>query len=145
MSSSAKAGPRVVPKRSAGPRPPAWLALGELAGGIDGSIATATNADGSILVGSASTESGGYQAMIWDSVHGMRNLKMVLENDFGLDLSGWDLTGAADISDDGLTIVGSGINSGRYEAWIAVIPEPASWVLLLAGLQSVWHLSDHRR
>ena len=82
--------------------------------------------------------------MIWDSVHGMRSLKMVLENDFGLDLSGWDLTGAADISDDGLTIVGSGINSGRYEAWIAVIPEPASWVLLVAGAIGVALLRPRR-
>ena len=41
-----------------------------------------------------------------------------------------------DISPDGFTIIGAGINpSGNQEAWHAVIPEPSgSWVLMFAGL-----------
>jgi len=63
----------------------------------------------------------------------MRDLKQVLQDDYGLDLTGWELNGGAflggclrtDISADGLTIVGSGRNpSGDVEAWIAVLAEP---------------------
>jgi hypothetical protein len=64
----------------------------------------------------------------------MQNLKDVLVNDFGLDLTGWQLIDATGISDDGLSIVGYGQNpSGNGEAWIArldpaspSIPEPSS-------------------
>ena len=51
----------------------------------------------------------GSEAFIWDNANGMRKLKDVLVNDFGLDLTGWTLTIARGISDDGLTIVGDGI------------------------------------
>jgi hypothetical protein len=50
----------------------------------------------------------------------MRSLKGILTNIYGLDLTGWTLTGASGISDDGKTIVGRGINpDGNEEAWIA--------------------------
>ena len=64
----------------------------------------------------------------------MRELDVLLE-DLGLDLSGWRLSNARGISDDGLTIVGNGTNpSGVTEAWIAIIPEPGTGVLLMTGL-----------
>ena len=82
------------------------------------------------------------KAFIWDEQHGMRLLNEVLENDFGLDLSDWQLTEAWSswmatvISEDGTTIVGVAVKAeGQQEAWRAVIPEPATAVLLaLAGL-----------
>jgi hypothetical protein len=47
----------------------------------------------------------------------------MLVDEFGLDLTGWTLTSAAGISDDGLTIMGNGVNpDGKSEAWIAVLP-----------------------
>ena len=61
--------------------------LGALPGDI-GSFAFDVSPDGSIIVGSSSGGSGS-TAFIWDEVNGMRNLKQVLENDFGLDLTGW--------------------------------------------------------
>ena len=46
----------------------------------------------------------------------------MLENVFGLDLGGWHLRHAYDISDDGKTIVGYGLNpDGNREAWIVYI------------------------
>jgi hypothetical protein len=49
-------------------------------------------------------------------------------------LTEWSSLGTAyGISDDGLTIVGTGFHNGLGEAWIAHIPEPAAVLLLLLG------------
>ncbi len=54
-----------------------------------------------------------------------------------LDLAGWSLTGAMDISPDGQWIVGYGINpTGQTEGFrlqLAAIPEPSTYAAL-AGL-----------
>lgn len=93
------------------------------------SEATAVSGDGSIVVGRSET-----QAFIYDAVNGMRPLRDYLM-DLGLDLSGWWLDSATAISDDGLTIVGRGLNpSGDDEGWVVVIPEPSTAVLLLIGI-----------
>jgi hypothetical protein len=84
---------------------------------------------------------GGYSAsgqepFIWDATNGIRSLRDVLVNEFGLgpQLTGWMLYDAYGISGDGLTIVGFGKNpSGDTEAWIATMPEPATIVLLGVG------------
>ena len=56
-------------------------------------------------------------------------------DDLGLDLAGWTLDTALGISADGLTIVGQGTNpNGEFEAWIAIIPEPSTALLLAGGL-----------
>jgi probable HAF family extracellular repeat protein len=86
------------------------------------SAAYAASRDGSIVVGYSYTDTGP-QAFIWDERAGMRYLQDVLVDDFGLDLSGWSLWLARDVSDDGQVIVGYGINpSGDGEAWRAVVP-----------------------
>ena len=55
--------------------------------------------------------------------------------DQGLDLTDWTLEGAVSISDSGTTIVGNAKNPlGQQEAWIAVIPEPSTGLLLTLGL-----------
>ena len=65
----------------------------------------------------------------------MRELQRVLSDDYGLDLEGWTLTDVAGISDDGLTIAGTGLNpNGAFEGWIAIIPEPVTAVLVGTGL-----------
>jgi hypothetical protein len=66
----------------------------------------------------------------------MRQLDDVLRG-LGLDLGDWTLTSATGISADGLTIVGSGqhpFHNGVNEAWIAVIPEPGTGLLVMTGL-----------
>src|SRR5699024_7082055 len=91
--------------------------LGHLPGGQFFSRALDVSPDGSIVVGHSQTgvEAGGeFVAFIWtNSHHHMRSLKKVLEDAYGLDLTGWTLKSAKSISvsDRGIiTIVGSGIN-----------------------------------
>ena len=98
--------------------------LGELAGGNYGSVAFAASGDGSVIVGTSAV-SGGNGAFIWDEPSGIQSLQDVLTSDFGLDLTGWQLTYASAISPDGLAIAGWGVNpAGNTEAWLATLPEP---------------------
>ena len=93
--------------------------------------------DGSTVVGYLLNDPMQYEdfaAYIWDEQDGVRLIQDILENDYNLDLTGWTLTSAIGISDDGLTIVGNGINpDGVEEGWIATIPEPATIILLALG------------
>jgi hypothetical protein len=74
------------------------------------------------VVGKGSGESGG-AAFIWTKRDGLRDLNQVLEQDYGVDLTDWMLRTAWSISDDGLTIVGTGDNpDGFIEAWIVRLP-----------------------
>jgi probable HAF family extracellular repeat protein len=110
------------------------IGLGDLPGGLFRSEAEGVNGDGSIVVGFSLTGVGA-EAFIWDAGNGMRNLKTVLETDFSLDLTGWTLANALDISDDGRVIVGHGINpDGNSEGWLVAIPEPRIIGLLLQGI-----------
>jgi probable HAF family extracellular repeat protein len=117
------------------------IGLGDLPGGAFYSLANDLSADGSVIVGysvtSGDIHNGTKQAFIWDSQNGMRNFQNVLVNDYGLNLTGWSLLEATGISDNGMVIVGNGINPNGYEeAWIATVPEPAT--LLLLGFGAVF-------
>ncbi|NOX58234.1 MAG: PEP-CTERM sorting domain-containing protein [Planctomycetes bacterium] len=109
------------------------VGLGDLSGGAFSSFANGgVSADGSVIVGGGSTTSGS-EAFIWDEGNGMRNLQVVLE-ELGLNLTGWQLSEAQGLSDDGTVITGFGINpSGFREAWVAQIPEPATLMFLALG------------
>jgi uncharacterized membrane protein len=126
----------------------AWKITGEALRipGFGGSNAEAdgASADGSVIVGYSEALGAGSSAFIWDSAHGTRNLQDVLVG-LGVDLTGWRLAQAMDVSADGRTIVGYGQNpQGFTEAWIATVPEPSMLILAaLGGLTAVvW---DSRR
>jgi probable HAF family extracellular repeat protein len=98
-------------------------------------IALAVSDDGSLVVGTQYIDPIGDRAILWDDTNGARRLQDILETDFALDLRGWTLEYAWDISGDGTVIVGSGVNPfGQTEGWIAVIPEPSTVLLLMPGL-----------
>lgn len=113
------------------------VGLGDLPGGPFGSGALDVSADGKIVVGNSCVAdlAPGFcftAPFVWDAEHGMRNLQTLLTDDFGLDLTGWQLFTARAISADGLTIVGYGWNPNRRpEAYLARIPEPTTAALLL--------------
>lgn len=78
------------------------------------------SADGSTVVGWGKDTLNDSVAAIWTAEYGMRSVKDLLVSDFHLDLTGWSLYSAEGISDDGLVVVGLGINpNGDWEAWIA--------------------------
>ncbi len=53
-------------------------------------------------------------------------METILESN-GVDLSGWKLTNATAISDDGLVVAGWGYDPQGYaQGWIATVPEPRS-------------------
>jgi probable HAF family extracellular repeat protein len=93
-------------------------------GPLQYSVAVAVSIDGSVILANVQTAMV-MKPYIWDSANGMRALQDVLELDYGLDLTGWDLWEATAMSDDGSTIVGSAMKSDGYvEAWIATIHKP---------------------
>ncbi|MFK7898949.1 MAG: PEP-CTERM sorting domain-containing protein [Myxococcota bacterium] len=110
--------------------------LGDLPGGNFLSIAADVSADGSTVVGLATSEAG-LEAFVWDANTGMTSLQVLLTS-LGVDLAGWQLSEARGVSADGKAIVGYGTNpSGFTEAFIAVIPEPSSAILISLGLMGL--------
>jgi len=125
-----------APKRPlqlcADPNYPNSRLLGYVPGHEGFSEALAVALDGSVVVGCARSviDAGGGDcyygeedavAMIWDPYNGARALKAVLENDYGLDLSGWVLIEARGISADGTVIAGTGEFNGVSRGWVATV------------------------
>ena len=78
--------------------------------------------NGLTIVGGSFSSPANGEAFIWDTGHGMRALKSVLQTEYGLDLTGWSLKAASGISPDGNVIVGWGTNpSGQQEAFRVVL------------------------
>lgn len=92
--------------------------LGDLPGGSFSSVARNASADGSVVVGVGRTLPGS-EAVIWDAAGGIRSLQEILEVDQGLDLTGWRLVDATNVSGDGRVIVGIGRHQGQIEAFRA--------------------------
>lgn len=102
-----------------------WKVLGDPFGAGFGGYANGVSADGSVIVGEIDSPTGP-EAFIWDKDTGMHLLDNVLLNNGATDLSSWTLTAANDVSADGTTIVGSGINpDGNPEGWVATLPASA--------------------
>lgn len=106
--------------------------------GYDAGFADAASEHGRVIVGfwwdSASGGWDGKVAFIWDAEHGARPLQDVLVAEFGLDLGGWSLLDAVDITPDGKTIVGTAVDEfGSHRAYKVVIPAPGVLPLLVLG------------
>lgn len=103
--------------------------------GVTSALVTSVSFDGSLVFGSeyfGGNYDGG-NAFVWDEINGTRLLKDFLEDDYGLNLTGWDLRSVSATDASGNIITGYGINpQGQGELWIATIPEPAT--LLFFGI-----------
>lgn len=114
------------------------VALGEPSDEAFNSFATGVSGDGAIVVGGAfersddPSESNAPIAVIWTANGGAQSLQELLENEFGLDLTGWHLEQANGISTDGRTIVGDAFKPANVgdtydfedpkEGWIVRLP-----------------------
>jgi hypothetical protein len=99
-----------------------------------------------VVVGGAGSQlSGGWipqipsadeRAFIWIEDEGsMVELQGLLENQLGIDLQGWTLNRATDISPDGTHIAGIGMSPmGEMGGWVVtMVPEPATMCFLAMG------------
>lgn len=100
------------------------------------------SADASVVVGTVLPEGsqGSHEAVLWTAGAGMRTVASVLRDDYGIAtaFAGWTNTVATAISSDGTAIAGYGTNpAGDTEAWLAIIPEPGTGLLLGLGLSGL--------
>lgn len=122
------------------------LDLGNL--GLGGShSALDASGDGSTVVGWS-----GRQAFIWDALNGIRNLNDVLPDDYGIDLTGFELLSAEAISDDGLVMAGVAkrTDNNRAVGWYldlrsTVVAVPAPQSVLVFGIAIVGLYGVRRR
>jgi hypothetical protein len=81
--------------------------------------------DDGVVIGTVIGTGGSDVPTIWTRDGIPYVLSAYLESEFGLDLMGWRLEFAADITPDGHTIVGSGRDpDGEYASWIIRLPPP---------------------
>lgn len=104
---------------------------------------TGISGDGSLVIGYHSDlphSNGIYSPWVWDAANGQRTLSSFF-TEHGVIFSGELITVTA-VSSDGRTFVGAGVNpSGLTQAWVATIPEPAGWSLMMTGLMIAWPLA----
>jgi hypothetical protein len=91
----------------------------------------AFSSDGSVVVGQGFSASG-LEAFRWTADTGIQRLwDLLLAQGVDLAAAGWSsLTTVFEVSADGQTLVGSGVQKGNTEAFVAVIPEPAELSLI---------------
>ena len=116
--------------------------LADAAGPFE-SKATGVSADGTVVVGDSKTADG-KEAFIWIAEWDeMRSVREILEDDLGVDLTGWTLDKAPVMSSDGETIIVLAKNpDGDVEAFISYVPEPAGGIY--AGIAMLAWLNRRR-
>jgi hypothetical protein len=115
------------------------------------SKATAASYDGTTVVGTSNvddpndpTAKSVKEAFVWTAESNlMRSLREVIEEDLGVDLTGWTLDKPPVMSSDGGTMISLATNpDGDVEAFVAYVPEPAGGIY--AGIALLVWL-DRRR
>jgi len=93
--------------------------------------------DGSVVVGYSYTADD-VSAFVWTEETGMQSLEVLLTQ-AGVDLGDWELHDIAGISDDGRTLVATGLDGVAFRSFLVVIPEPGTGLLLSLGLSFMAH------
>lgn len=116
-----------------------WTAQGGLedlplpAGFVSGNV-WGSSSDGAVLVGDVyDANFTNYRGVVW-SDSGVQTIESYLTG-FGIDMTGWTIGTCHGISQDGMTLVGVGLNpEGQTRGWVAVIPAPATAALVATGV-----------
>ena len=114
------------------------------------SKATAASYDGTTVVGTSKVDDPNdptksvKEAFVWTAESNeMRSLREVIEEDLGVDLTGWTLDKPPVVSSDGETMIALATNpDGDVEAFVTYVPEPAGGIY--AGIASLVWLSRRR-
>lgn len=98
------------------------VGLGVLPGDVS-STADVVSFTGRLVFGRSRSAGGASKAIVWDAEGGLRSLEQALAQELGLDVEGWSLESVAGISDDGLTITGTGMApDGTRRGWLLTLP-----------------------
>jgi uncharacterized membrane protein len=93
----------------------------------------AISGDGTTVVGSIYPSSDFSDPIVWTSQTGTLRIRDILTSN-GVDLTGWTLGIATDVSFDGTSIVGVGEYAGQSRGWLVTIPAPAGTIAFVAYL-----------
>lgn len=113
--------------------------------GFTSSLAQAASGDGAIIVGLAQGGPDGNRGFLWTQATGPITIEdYFISMGLGPDIAQWTLARVTDVSSDGLTFVGVGVDPlGQQQGWVARVPESSSLLLLGAtaggvGLRYRW-------
>lgn len=117
-----------------------WVDLG-----VPNGLPWSVSGDGSLILTSARSATGG--SILWSLDSGLVDVREVLLSQGIGEFENWSSLTAFDVSADGKTIAGRGINPlGQTEAWVATIPEPSTFGLaILATCGVVMFVMCRRR
>lgn len=108
-----------------------------LIGSEDWAEATSVSGDGMVIAGFTLTKASGYgtqDAFIWNrATNQLQTVKQYLAAG-GVDTTGWTYTDVTGISFDGTGLAGTGTFNGAAHGWAYTVPEPASLLIMIAGL-----------
>jgi hypothetical protein len=78
---------------------------------------------------------GGSLPYLWRKGTGLVSYLSILEDELGLDMTGWNITAITDMSSTGRFVLGRGVNpGGDAVSWLVDLPEPSTALLLGVGL-----------
>jgi hypothetical protein len=109
------------------------MEIGDLPGSDTASIAQGVSGDGRVVVGQGYSDLnpgfGEFEAIYYTQAEGLRNLRVMLQTDYSVDLTGWILFTATAISRDGRTICGTGLDPDENSVvwWVRLPGCPADF------------------
>lgn len=105
------------------------IEIGDLPGSDTASVAWGVSGDGAVIVGEGYSDLtpafGEFEAIYYTEAGGLKNLRVMLSTEYGVDLTGWILFRAVAVSRDGRVICGTGLDpEENFVVWWVELPAP---------------------